>query len=80
MKKNIDSMAAVLIHNDRCEIVDAVKIATDLYNAGYRKPNEGFWKQVSDKSPRYKCVICNHLFNNKEYKYCPNCGAKMKVE
>ena len=51
--------------------------AESLYNAGYRKQSEGAWKKVSEKYPRYVCTVCNHLYNNKEYKYCPNCGAKM---
>lgn len=45
---------------------------------GYRKQSEGVWIKKYDKAPRYVCSVCNHLFNNKEYKYCPNCGAKMK--
>jgi rubrerythrin len=40
--------------------------------------SEGEWKKVSDKAPRYVCASCNHLYNNKGYKYCPNCGARMK--
>ena len=40
----------------------------------------GEWKKLYDKAPRYVCTACNHLFNNKEYKYCPNCGAKMDGE
>lgn len=35
------------------------------------------WKQVSKKSPKYVCTNCNHLFNNRSYKFCPHCGAKM---
>ena len=52
--------------------------AKDLYWKGYRKQSEGEWKKVSDKYPRYKCTICNHLYNNREYKHCPFCGARMK--
>lgn len=37
----------------------------------------GEWKQVSEKYPRFVCTHCEGLFNNKGYKYCPNCGAKM---
>lgn len=37
----------------------------------------GEWRKANDKYPRYVCTICNHLFNNKNYNYCPNCGAKM---
>jgi rubrerythrin len=40
----------------------------------------GKWQKVNDKYPRYVCTVCNHLFNNKNYNYCPKCGAKMKVE
>lgn len=48
-----------------------------LCNAGYQKQIFGQWKETSQKYPRYVCTSCNHLYNNKGYKYCPNCGAKM---
>ena len=44
----------------------------------YFKQSEGEWKKFQELYPRYVCTACNHLFNNKSYKYCPNCGAKMK--
>ena len=37
----------------------------------------GRWIKVSDKAPKYCCTECDHLYNNKEYKRCPFCGAKM---
>lgn len=46
----------------------------------YEDRAEGEWQKVSEKYPRYVCTACNHLFNNKGYKFCPNCGAKMKGE
>ena len=49
-----------------------------LYNAGYRKQKDGEWKPAYNNYPRYVCTNCNHLFNNKTFKFCPNCGAKMK--
>ena len=52
--------------------------AKDLYWHGYRKQSEGEWKKAYDKAPRYVCTACNHLYNNKGYKFCPNCGSKMK--
>lgn len=67
--------------NDVCNPIsacDALKYAERAVEAGYSKQSEGEWKKVSDKFPRYVCTACNHLFNNKEYNYCPNCGAKMK--
>ena len=53
-------------------------VANAIINNGYRKQSEGEWKRVSDKYPRYVCTVCNHLYNNAGYNYCPNCGAKMK--
>jgi rubrerythrin len=40
----------------------------------------GKWLKVQELSPRYVCTNCRHLFSNMGYKYCPNCGAKMKAE
>ena len=66
---------------EKCDykhICHYVSVAKIVVSKGYRKQSEGEWKKVSDKYPRYACTACNHLFNNKEYKFCPNCGAKMK--
>lgn len=54
-------------------------LAECLYNAGYRKHSEGMWKQAYNSYPRYVCTNCNHLFNNKEYKYCPNLGEIQQI-
>lgn len=75
-EKQIEELTNELIRTHSYGTSNAV--AEHLYNAGYRKQSVGEWKKVSDKSPRYKCTICNHLYNNMEYKYCPYCGAKMK--
>ena len=80
MNKQIEEMAQVLKGMDR---LDEARFgfyesyARTLYNAGYRKQSEGEWKKANEKYPRYVCTDCNHLYNNKEYKYCPNCGARM---
>lgn len=66
---------------DLTKVFDYKTVATDLYNLyGWRKEKQGEWKKVNEKYPRYVCTACNHLYNNKEYKYCPNCGARMKGE
>lgn len=52
----------------------------DVPAADVVEVKHGEWKKVSEKSPRYVCTSCNHLYNNKEYKYCPNCGANMDGE
>lgn len=48
--------------------------------ADVQEVKHGKWKQVQAKSPKYMCTKCLHLFNNKSFKYCPNCGAKMDKE
>ena len=56
-----------------------------LYNAGYRKQKEGEW--IINRSPieaEFKCSECGYSYieadpqAETEYKFCPNCGAKMK--
>lgn len=56
---------------------DRLNCATALVLQGYKKQISGKWIKTYEKSPRYVCSECNHLFNNKGYKFCPNCGSKM---
>ena len=67
------------------EMIKALQYDRDQYRIGYEQGKKhavghGHWKKVNDKYPRYVCTICNHLFNNKGYKFCPNCGARMDEE
>lgn len=65
-------------HNERCaQILEAI-----LYTptADVVEVKHGKWKQAYNSFPKYVCTNCNHLFNNKSFKYCPNCGAKMDGE
>ena len=83
MKEQIEEMARILNRANGLDDTpawynDFLPDAEALYNAGYRKQKEGEWKKANEKYPRYVCTACNHLYNNKGYKYCPNCGAKMK--
>lgn len=85
MEKQIEAEMLEIIEKSREEwshdVTDHTEneyIREGLLNEGYCKQKEGEWIKKYDKAPRYVCSICNHLFNNKEYKYCPNCGAKMK--
>ena len=66
------------------------KMATVLYNAGYRKVDEEaqgkwhFWKLPSysvSVTHELICSICGYsaeMLKGRHYNYCPNCGAKMK--
>ena len=79
MRKEVASIHRFFLEDDDYESLDEY-IADELYEKGYRKERQGEWKKVNEKYPRYVCTACNHLYNNKEYKYCPNCGARMKGE
>ena len=76
-EKQIGEMAS-LIYAGSTLSVSSVEIAAAMYEQGYRKTTVGKWKKVSEKYPQYVCTVCAHLHNNKAYKFCPNCGAKMK--
>ena len=82
-EKEIEEMAEAIFQNCNCGLFfsEAEKIARFVIEKqGYRKQSEGKWRQAYNSFPRYVCTHCNHLYNNKSFKYCPNCGAKMKGE
>ena len=59
------------------------KIATHLYNAGYRKQSEGEWIERADLQGFVCSNGCGELLTELEEdatlpKFCPNCGTKMK--
>ena len=66
---------------DTCKHGDCVgKLADHLLEGGVIVQAQGEWKKVRELYPRYACTCCNHLYNNRFYKYCPFCGAKMYVK
>lgn len=58
----------------------AIYAIRDIPTTDVVEVRHGEWRKVNDKYPRYVCTVCNHLFNNKNYNYCPCCGAKMDGE
>ena len=60
------------------------RMANELYNAGYRKQSEGEWEQRTDIVGFVRCSVCKDCnvaddwLDGKKWKYCPQCGAKMK--
>lgn len=60
--------------------------AEALYNAGYRKQSDGEWIEHHEDgtmNQSLQCSVCNWktvfvVMGKKDYKFCPNCGAKMK--
>lgn len=57
--------------------------AKALYNAGYRKQEEGEWLCIYlnkfEHLSKHKCSECGFV-NTTRYNYCPSCGAKMKED
>ena len=62
------------------------QLAETIYNAGYHKQSKGEWEKFEGE--RFICSNCAKVFGlgstatiydvKRVWKYCPNCGAKMK--
>ena len=89
-EKQIGEMAKILSEYEDCGdcqncnyhgCCGEVRIATNLYNAGYRKQSEGEWKLHKDGSGT--CSQCHFIqkdiWDYDHYQhFCGHCGAKMK--
>lgn len=88
-EKQIEEMAETMSHSCEkecrrnkygefdCEYCEAEL----LYNAGYRKQEDGEWEIVKGSNGKEKmvCTNCRHQQDlASTFTYCPNCGAKMK--
>ena len=80
IKSSLDNLGSGNHHFTGEEI--STMFAEALYNANYRKQNEGRWEKPSMHSD----IICSQckrppkmLFGVAPL-YCPNCGAKMEGE
>ena len=76
MKSSCDSC---MFNKERCfEYKDAERI----YNTGYRKQSEGEWEEYQIP-PIICCSECDWgtgIEDRRQFRYCPNCGAKMRKE
>jgi rubrerythrin len=84
-EKKIEEMAEYIhgnaISHDTRFMEDCRSIARDLYAADYRKQVEGEWvKHEHDFwGVYYTCSACKcDVARAKNYRFCPDCGAKMK--
>mgnify|MGYP007111679147 CR=1 FL=1 len=89
-KKQIEEMAE-FIHVDSSFLgyeEDALRLAEELYKAGYRKQIEGEWiesvelktnllKSCTRKEKTYCCPHCGRVYRQR-MNYCGHCGVKMK--
>ena len=86
-KQEIKKMAKIIAHTEwlAMNVVGAspspTMYAKDLYWRGYRRQRDGEWVWRSNGyKNRLHCSICNKP-NEADIptKFCPNCGAHMKV-
>lgn len=91
MKELIDEMSYDLAE---CHVdyLDDAKLYTDydtmaqkMVSRGYRKQREGAWKRSARGKYDYFCTACGEkavqgIYGNHDrlFKFCHNCGAKMK--
>lgn len=66
-------------NEDRCKrlTLEAADAIEDLQHRLSLAEQAGEWEQVGDNT--YKCTNCGEISCCKG-KYCPDCGAKMKVQ
>lgn len=78
--EEIDELETVLYEaNHKTSVLNYRWLATEAYNAGYRKQSEGKWTYGVDREVTMKCTLCRRRMPKIEHaRYCPNCGAKMK--
>lgn len=89
MRRDLGTACTSHYMQGKCKDFESCKLcqATYLYNAGYRKQSEGEW--IIDRTPidaTFNCSKCGYSYieadpqAETEYKFCPECGAKMKGE
>ena len=88
-EKQIEEMAEAIFQNCNCGLFfsEAEKIARFVIEEqGYKKQSDGKWEKFEGE--RFICSNCAKVFElgstatiydvKRMWKYCPNCGAKMK--
>lgn len=83
MKEQIEEMAKVIANKTTLSIIEATGVAEILTVDGYRKQSVGEWKpqmQELGYCDTLECSLCGFVIDvsQGDYKFCPNCGAKMK--
>lgn len=89
-EKQIEEMAEMLeiienaretYANDITDHTENEYIREGLLNAGYRKQSEGEWEEYQ-VPPIICCSECDwgtDIEDRRQFRYCPNCGAKMQA-
>jgi hypothetical protein len=83
--EEIDELETVLYEaNHKTSVLNYRWLATEAYNAGYRKQSEGEWKDKHGTNCGKELLfeqggtVFATTFRQYKTKYCHNCGAKMK--
>lgn len=80
-----------MLLNFQYAIDNAPTVCNDNYSMGYQdgvkkvlsERPQGEWIVDTEHSITmdfYKCTNCNYFGGNNSYRYCPRCGAKMRVK
>lgn len=83
MNKQIEEMALDIHSVSHLPLELCGALATDLVDKGYREQIEAKWVICGMFDDFFKCSHCgdDHPWQTAiEYKFCPNCGARMKGE
>ena len=108
MNKQIEEIATILSQSGCVECIgcecyginlpknvdcDQMRLATEIYTAGYRKQSEGEWIAKDNFNGRCSIAVCSNCGTEKAlaalatietvtkaFPYCEKCGAKMKGE
>lgn len=85
IEKQIEKLADAIYTNcPACLLTEEAEMIARFVveEQGYRKQSVGEWSWIADDSPM--CNICGNVFDTNDnadaglWKFCPNCGVKMK--
>lgn len=64
------------VKNSACDIAECLRRADNAPTADVQEVKLGRWEYNQDVIPYWVCSECAYYVTH-EYKFCPNCGAKM---
>ena len=89
MANDLAKICPDLVENCCGQVNCVTHLTLSLSKLGYHKHSDGnfvlFKPRRENRNATYKCSCCAKLFSSYyndvgEWKWCPNCGAKMKGE
>ncbi len=81
-------LTKIITNHEDCSSCAGKDIAEEIFSRGFRIHTEGEWLDLPDNGNGWfqggvqiypkRCSICGDVYS-KQYNFCPNCGAKMRV-